>query len=320
MGSARNLADLSGAFNVANGLSNQNRIINGYLGVQQYPHGSGTVTVTTASPFVVDRFRVGMSGANGTAQRIASGVNDIPYKIRMTGASGTTVAWFGQYIESANCVDLVGQSVTVTFMAASSNITSLLVNLKYMNAADSSANTTLIAAPTVAINSTLTKYKVTFANLPAQAANGLYLEFVTVGNLGTGTLDLGGIDLRKGLYSGLLPADWRQFGTEQYLCKRYFRKGVFGAIASGANGASCGLAGVFDVPMRVAPTATYVASFDVFFKGIIGTTSTGITTMGGTTTTGFFIDTLALANGVSAGQCGIVNGDANNGITFSAEI
>lgn len=258
MGSARNLADLSGAFNVANGLSNQNRIINGDLRVQQYPHGSGTVTVTTASPFVVDRFRVGMSGANGTAQRIASGVNDIPYKIRMTGSSGTTTPWFGQYIESVNCIDLVGQSLTVTYWAASSNLTSVSVNLKYLNTADSSAGgATMIAAQTAVLTPTLTKYKVTFTNLPAQAANGLYLEFVPSGSLGTGTFDIGGIDLRKGLYSGLLPSDWRQAGQELALCQRYFYR-IATQAQNGVrySGTSPFFTTPFPVTMRATPTVS----------------------------------------------------------------
>lgn len=316
MGSARNLADLSGAFNVANGLSNQNRIINGYLGVQQYPHGSGTVTVTTASPFVVDRFRVGMSGANGTAQRIASGVNDIPYKIRMTGAAGTTIAWFGQYIESANCIDLVGQSVTVTFMAASSNITSLLVNLKYMNAADSSANTTLIAAPTVAINSTLTKYKVTFTNLPAQAANGLYLEFVTVANLGTGTLDIGGIDLRKGLYSGLLPADWRQYGVEEFLCKRYYT--VIGSptqfVAAHSFSTNRVIACLFfPALMRANPTAATSSSITYFSNG--GAWASSAITLNARASGSVEVDITVTA---TSGSNGVIS--TGGGITLSAEI
>lgn len=224
-------------------LRDTNRLINGDMRIDQRNNGA-SVAVTSGSPYTVDRWTAGMSGANGTAQRVASGLLGIPYALQITGTASTTTAWIGQKIEAANAAQLVGQRVTLSFYASSSNQTGLAVNLKHANAADNFGAMTLIESQNITINSSLARYTVTFAaTMPSNAANGLYLELVSTGNLGTGNIILTGVQIETGLYAG--PFEPRPYADELMRCMRYFEKsgvGVVGAAWAANNGEGCGYA------------------------------------------------------------------------------
>ena len=238
-----------------------NVLMNGGMRIDQR-NGGGSITVTSGSVHCVDRWRAGMLGANGTGQRVASGLANTPHMLRITGAGGTTSAWIGQYIESVNATPFVGQRATVSFYAASSNQTSVTVNLKSATAADNFTGTTTLQTKTQAITSTLTRYSVTFDTaLAASAANGLYLEFVTGGNLGTGTLSLTEVLLEPGTDASPFPH--RHYGQELALCQRYFFQANATPIGVTLN-VSDGYSAIvhFPVPMRVNPTLV-AASYSV---------------------------------------------------------
>lgn len=247
-------------------LRNTNRLINGDMRIDQRYSG-GSAVVTSSSPYIVDRWTAGMSGANGTAQRVASGLLGIPFALQITGASGTTTAWIGQKIEAANAAQLVGQRITLSFYLSSSNQTSVAVNLKSANAADNFSSTTLVEAQSVTVSSTLTRYIVTFnTTMPAAVANGLYVEIVSAGNLSTGNMILTGVQLESGLYAA--PFEPRHFAAELALCQRYFEKSgvtALGGTWSANNGEAAGMSHAtgnfrmsipFRVVKRVAPTFT----------------------------------------------------------------
>lgn len=243
-----------------------NRLINGDMRIDARQAG-GSITVTSSSVFCVDRWRSGMTGANGTGQRVACSLTGFPYMLQLTGGVGTTSAWVGQMVESVNCTSLVGQRVTIQFRAASSNVTSLTVNLKSATATDNFTSTNLVESQSVTITSTLTYYELTFAaSMPASAANGLYLEFVTGSNLGTGTLQMTGVQLESGTKTS--PFVFRHYRDEVALCQRYFEKSGVGALGATwtANAAeSVGMSHPtgnfrmsipFRVTKRAAPTFT----------------------------------------------------------------
>jgi len=244
-------------------LRDTNRLINGDMRIDQRFNGA-SMTVTSSAPYVVDRWVAGMSGANGTGQRVASGLSGIPYALRITGASSTTSAWIGQKIEAANAAQLVSQRVTVSFYAASSNQTTLAVKLKYANAADDFSGVTQIESQNVTINSALTRYTVTTAAvMPANAANGLYLEFMSGGNLGTGTMTVTGVQVESGLYAATFQC--RPYGMELALCQRYLPvvnyNGGGDRFLSPATSTTASVVTVpFVVTPRVAPTNVSVSS------------------------------------------------------------
>jgi len=256
---------------VLKALRGKNRIINGDMAIDQR-QGGASITVTSGPVFPVDRFRAGMSGANGTGQRIFNSTPGFPYLLRLTGASGTTSAYVGQYIEAANSASLVGQQVTVSFCMAASAITSVNVALKYANSADDFSATTVIETVAKTITSTLTLYTVTFAaSMPANAANGVYLEFNTGANLGATTWSITGVQLEVGTVA--TPFEFRHYGHELALCQRYYYKATarpLGLTRDTTEGYSSLVH--FPVPMRTTPTLDAGASYSVG-SGSAGTPS-----------------------------------------------
>lgn len=239
-----------------------NRLINGDMRIDAR-QGGASIAVTSSSVFCVDRWRAGMSGANGTGQRVACSLTGFPYMLQLTGAVGTTSAWIGQYIESFNCTTLVGQRVTIQFRAASSSVTSLIVYLKNPTVADNFTATSTIETKTVTISSVLTEYTVTFdTTMPAGVANGLYLEFVTGANLGTGTFSLTGVQLEAGTTA--TPFAFRHYAHEVALCQRYYYKANNYPLGVTLN-VSDGYASMvhFPVQMRINPTLDAGASYAV---------------------------------------------------------
>lgn len=243
-------------------MASGNRIINGDMAIDQR-QGGASVTVPAGSAFPVDRFRAGMSGADGTGQRVASTVPGFPYMLRVTGAGGTTAAWIGQYIESVNCASLVAQRVTVSFYAAASTITSLSVVLKHATVVDNFTATTTIETVAKTITSAMTRYAVTFtAVMPAGAANGLYLEFVSGTNLGATTLSITGVQLEAGTFAS--PFEFRHRGQELALCQRYYYKATARPLGVTLNVAD-GYSSLIHLPvtMRATPTLEAGATYSV---------------------------------------------------------
>jgi hypothetical protein len=252
-----------------------NRITNGDMRIDQRNAGA-SIAVTSGSVFCVDRFRAGMSGANGTGQRVACSLPGFPFMLQLTGASGTTAAWIGQMIASVNTVSLVGKRVTVQFRVASSSVATLVVNLKAPTVADNYTATTTVESKTVAITPTLTYYEVTFDNvMPSAAARGLYLEFVTSTNLGTGTLQMTGVQLEAGTEA--TPFAFRPYEQELALCQRHYFKTAalpLGVTLNVSDGYSAVVR--FPVTMHANPTLDSGASYSVG-SGSAGTPSISAT-------------------------------------------
>ena len=211
-------AVFSGVASPPNGMGFRNRIINGDMRIDQRYNGAST-TAGASAAYIVDRWVAGMVGANGTMQRVSTGRTDFPFALRLTGTSSSTVSWAGTKIESVNCVDLVGQSVTISYLAAASAATSLSLNVSFANSADNFGSITSISSQTRALTNSLAQYTVTISNMPAGTANGLYVEFVPSGNLGSGTFTITGVQLEAGTVAS--PFERRAYSVEFDMCRRY---------------------------------------------------------------------------------------------------
>ena len=269
-------------------IRDSNRLINGDMRIDQR-NGGASVTAPSGSTFAVDRWRAGMSGADGTAQRVACSLDGFPYMLQLTGATGTTSAWVGQMIESANTSSLVGQRVTVQFRAASSSVTGLVVNIKTPTVADNYTSTATVESKTVTISSTLSYYEVTFdTTMPSGVVRGIYLEFVTGSNLGTGTLQITGVQLESGTRATAF--GFRQYQQEVAMCQRYYYKANNVPLGVTLN-ASDGYASLlrFPVQLRVNPTLDAGATYSV------GSGSAGTVQMG-----------------TANGECALMRNSANN--------
>lgn len=252
----------------------KNRIINGAMNVWQR---GATFTASGGGYYTADRWQT--LSQSGTYSQS----NDVPAGFKYSLSVVSNSANYGtlcQRIESANCYDLVGQSVTISFWAkaTSGGTGGLVVNLDYATAADNFASTTNFAsATTAALTSTWTKYTLTFNSLPANVANGLQLYlFNAQGGSAAVTYLVTGVQLEKG--STATSFDYRPYGTELALCQRYFCQ--FGGqalfepfgLGVGVNNTTASFQLPLPVPMRTAPTAVTVLNVGNI-SGTFGTPS-----------------------------------------------
>jgi hypothetical protein len=199
----------------------KNRLINGDMQIDQRRSGASYTPTNLSVVYGPDRWLTFSGGAAITAQRINnSGLTDFPFAFRQTGASGNTFATFVQRIESANCIDLVGQQVTLSFFAATSNSSNIRVGIEYAGSTDNFGSPVVIQQQTIATTSTLTRYSFTFNALPSQVANGIQLDIDAPSGIGSGvTFTITGCQLEKG--STATSFDVLPIGTELELCQRY---------------------------------------------------------------------------------------------------
>jgi hypothetical protein len=140
-----------------------------------------------------------------------------------------------QRIESLNCQDLSGQTITVSFWVKNTSGTDgLILALYYPNTADTFSSLTQIGSNvTISSNpsSSWTQYTTTFTSLPAGSKNGLSLYLA---RLGTGAVSttwyLTGVQLEIG--SSATPFERRLYNQELANCQRYYYKETSGAAYS----------------------------------------------------------------------------------------
>lgn len=125
-------------------------------------------------------------------------------------------------LEGQNCARLVGKDITVSFylkQTTGAGAGAIVVALKYANTLDDFSSTTYIGQPTVDTTSDWARYEVTFTNLPAQAANGLMLNFKSPSS-GSVVFLTTGVQLEVG--ETATPFEHRSFGDELLRCQRYY--------------------------------------------------------------------------------------------------
>ena len=210
----------------------KNRIINGAMSIWQRNTSSAS-----AGYSCVDRFII-----SGTPTTVAQSTN-VPAGFRYSlSLAGSNYIGISQRIESQNCSDLSGQSVTVSFWALqSAGSDALTVSLVYANSQDNFGSQTAIGATYIGLTGSWAKYSYTFASLPSGSTNGIQLNLYANGT-GSDTILITGVQLEKG--STATSFDYRPYGTELALCQRYYQKSY--ALST------------------VAGTATYIGSEQMY--------------------------------------------------------
>jgi len=245
---------------VGNGWSGfKNRIINGAMMIDQRNAGAA-VTVDGATPYITDRFQVqDFSDAILSAQQVtdapAGFVNSLKVTVSTADASlgATQGDRVNQRIEGFNIADLgwgtaSAQSVTLSFWVKCSltgtfggSLQNSASNRAYpFSYTISSANTweqktVTIAGDTtgtwltnnglgILVNWSLGMGSTYSGTAGAWAASDLISVTGAVNVVGTAsaTFQLTGVQLEKG--STVTSFDYRPYGTEEALCKRYFQK------------------------------------------------------------------------------------------------
>jgi hypothetical protein len=247
-------------------------------------------------------------------------------------ASGSTTYTninLSQSIETANCYDLAGQTVTLSFwykvpvnwtnqwIAYISSNTS--ANTKISGG---SSGTTSSTGLTLTNTATWTKATLTYT-IPSNAQTVGVLFSNGNNNIINGSqFQIAGVQLEVG--STATPFERRLYGQELANCQRYYYK----SVASGGNATSMMSPGpayttvnsaqhycAFPVTMRVTPTAS-VSSVNIYAPGI-NTPITAIATQNSSTTQGTLNFTVASGLTINSFYVPITS---NGYIDFSAEL
>lgn len=199
----------------------KNRLINGDMRIGQ----RGTSFSSPASiSYTLDRWFVGWGGASPTTVSQVTGPTGFRSALRMTGVAGNTVMYIAQRIESINCSDLSGATITLQANIATSVSQTVAWSLAYPNAQDNYSGTTSVASGTWSTTSTATTFTATVSNLASGVTNGLQLIIAPAnsGAFTSGTITITGVQIEKG--SNATSFDIRPYTTDFQLCQRYYQK------------------------------------------------------------------------------------------------
>ena len=238
----------------------KNRIINGAMVISQ----RGTSFSTPAAgAYNLDRWLIGWGGAAPATVAQVTGPTGFKNALQVTGAASNTLTQVIQRIESYNCSDLSGATVTLQANIATSSSQTVLWALKYANTQDTFSSVTTISSGTWSATSTATTFSATVSGLPASAINGLQLEIYpnNAGAFTSGTITITGVQLEKG--STATSFDYRPYGAELALCQRYYEvyyqdTGGVWPTAAYYNGSNFFSYWAFKVEKRAQATVTRV--------------------------------------------------------------
>jgi hypothetical protein len=309
-GSTQNTSPFTGGFGF------RNRIINGDMRIPQ----RGTSFSVGSAAYTLDRWQVYGSGANVSVAQVA-GPTSFKNAIQITGAASVTQAGIFQRIESTNVSDLSGQTVTIQANIAVSTSQTVLWQLLTANATDNFSSTTTIASGTWSVTTTATTYTATVTGLPASVLNGLQIAIYpnNAGAFTSGTITITGAQLEKG--STATSFDYRPYGTEEMLCKRYFQVRD-SSVGIASNASVFGGTLPFGVDMRANPTLGLTAALQVTdtWSADFTQSPASIAIQSGRVTKAAVNFTCPNFSGMTQGRAMIMNPVSGGSITLSAEL
>jgi len=303
---------LAGYLNAPNTFGFKNRIINGAMGIWQ----RGT-SFSAPGGYTADRWGVYSTGTGPNVAQV-SGPSGYKYALQVTGVGGNTLTSIQQRIESFNCTDLVGNTVTIQASLSASTANTFTWILGYATATDNFASTTNIATGTWNATTSTQVFTATITGLPAGAANGLVLNLLpnSGGSFTSGTVTITGVQLEKG--STATSFDYRPYGTELALCQRYYQLSGSGISGGVETSTSVNFGTKFNTTMRASPSTSLLQTAIT-----IRVLNTTITSTGSTILANYNDTTGAstVINGFSgltagAGQCCITTGT----LSFNSEL
>ena len=293
----------------------KNRIINGAMQVWQ----RGT-SFTSTNGYTADRWSTaGFTGVNASQSTsvptITTG-NSFQYSLKVgrpAASTATTTQLIAQCIESNNCYDLSGQTVTFSFWAKaganySSASNSLGLAIYTGTAADQGLNSyvswTGAATPlatTTTINTTWTRYSYTVTFGANVLESAIFFYYTPSGTAGADdNFYITGVQLEIG--STATPFERRLYNQELANCQRYYQTSyVAGTAIDSTTGVTDGVSfisintsdstngGLYPITMRASPTVSVYSTTGGSGSPSARNNSTGaaitsITLNGGTST------------------------------------
>ena len=256
---------------------NRNKIINGAMQVWQ--RGTSFTTTTLGWNYTADRFASYCANTSTTVSQSTSVPAGFQYSIkqqRTAANAGTNTLYLAQAIESVNCYDLSGQTVTLSFWAkAGANFSASGSQITAAFAVGTTADQGLAvlggwAGQTLpifiaqTITTTWTKYTFSATVGTGVLEAAFYVQWTPVGTAGADdSLYITGVQLEKGATA--TPFENRLYGTELALCQRYYQT-ISGAtlyayvIDPGGSSAYRIITGIWPVQFRVTPSMSVTTS------------------------------------------------------------
>ena len=259
----------------------RNRIINGDMRIWQ--RGTSGFTTTNSKTFVADRMCMfsGSSTTSTASQVTGTTLSGFPFATRIqrvSGNTGTSDLVYLQAIETANCQDLAGSTVSVSFYArAGSNYSAASNNLLALVATGSGSdqgtdswisgtwtNTLTATVGTAVLTTSWQRFSYSYT-VPA-GTNEIILAFNSprVGTAGANDyFDITGVQLEAG--STATEFERRPIGMELSLCQRYFDSLVTPAANGVAiNGSTASRIGTrTSVTMRSSPSVSISGTISI---------------------------------------------------------
>ena len=217
----------------------KNRIINGAVGISQRVAVNTAVAVSNGAggTFGPDRWW----GYTGTLSlwnqyQVTTGAYDFPYAWRVqriAGQTSTSFIYYGQTIETNNCIDLAGQTVTISFYAtAGANYSGGAANVQLLTGTVADQGTSSLNSGTwtgfatpisQTFTPTTTRTRFTFTGTIGSTVQEISFRFYWGGSGTAGAndyIDITGVQLEKGVTATSF--DYRPYGTELAMCQRYY--------------------------------------------------------------------------------------------------
>jgi hypothetical protein len=252
----------------------KNHLINGDMQIWQ--RGT-TFTGTSSILYYADRWSaIQFAGSTSTISQVSgaglSGSQFVMRCQRPNGATNTATINMGQSIESQNCFDLAGKSVTLSFSARAgagfSAAGGILVSqIVYGTGTDQNVYGTYTGAVSASQNNTLTSSFQRFTQttfIPSNATEvAIVLFYTPVGTAGASDFyEFGQAQLEVGTTATNF--ENRSIGTELALCQRYFWRSPSNnnsaglGFALGTGGSTFQRAQIpLPVQMRAVPTTVF---------------------------------------------------------------
>ena len=255
---------------VAQYYSFKNRIINGGMVIDQRNAGAAQ-SATTSNVYCVDRWAFAAGGTTSgtlTAQRIATNSpGSAQYAIRLARTTGTYTnsLVITQVIETVNCYDLAGQTITISFQARKGSAYSAGLTVtaitgtgadQGVNGATSGSWTGWATAGSTNVGASLTTnfQQFSFSLTLGASVQEIAVYISTTAFAGTGSandyIDITGVQLEKGVTATSF--DYRPYGTELQLCQRYYEKSFEIGTAPAQNTGSYNGAAVASSPGQLS--------------------------------------------------------------------
>ena len=260
----------------------KNILINGAFDIWQ----RGTTFAATPATFayLADRwFWIGATAS--VAQETTIVPTGFQYSMKAT-ATGTTQPVFGQTVETKNCYQLAGKTVTLSAWMATSTAANVTLRIDYSTAVDNPTGgtwttiTSTAGSNDVSSTATMTRKSLSFV-IPANALS-LRILFLTAANVASGaTFTITGCQLEEAAGVSAFARNGATIQGELAACQRYYFRTTASAsypyvrFGMGTATATTSCALQIQLPVTMRSTVTTLGSFGLalYNSGVTAVTS-----------------------------------------------